>query len=276
VRSRHRSWQVRNKGLLWLLLAAAGIVGWCFIRQQPSLEPFSYISTQSPEKQPGDSPSDPKWFTRSYASSRAVYPYSVVPGGVSGAYELRDAALHDPVVARHFAGFDYERARLVKVSEKRSAYLSYRIGDHVYWTRHKVSLHPGEMLITDGTIVARTRCGNRLASTPVGATSPLEPSSEELERPRAALMPLIPAALVDPIPSPLPDPSIPEQKAGAGPLPAHIGGMKWFIPPFYIPSGSSGGPGAPLAVTPEPSSLLLIGSGLVAVGWRVRKARKRS
>lgn len=274
MRTRRRPWHVRNKGLFLLLFAAAGIVCWSFVNQQPSFDSLSSISTQSQNNHSLDNPSEPAWSTDVYDSSRPVYPYSVIPGGVSGPYELRDAALHDPVVARHFAGFNYDRAHLVKVSKPQSEYVSYRIGARVYWTRHKVSLRPGETLITDGTITARTRCGNRVAAAPMGAGSSLEPSLEELEQPRTSLGPLLPAAMIDPIPSTLPDPSIPEEKALPGLPVAKHAGIPWFIPPLYIPPGSSGGPSEPLAVTPEPGSLLLISSGLAAMGWRVRIAKR--
>ncbi|MBV8051953.1 MAG: PEP-CTERM sorting domain-containing protein [Acidobacteriaceae bacterium] len=207
-----------------------------------------------------------------YSTDRRVYPYSVIPGGVLSVDELRNAALQDAVVARHFKGFNYDRAHLVRVSEARSVYLSYRIGDRVYWTRHKIALHPGEMLITDGTTAARTRCGNRIAAAPLDAGSPLEPSLEEFEQPRAPSLPIIPAALVDPIPSKLPDPAIPEEKAAPLIAAAKHSGIPWFIPPVYIPQDSHDHP-EPLAVTPEPGSLLLISSGLAAVYWRVRKAK---
>lgn len=43
--------------------------------------------------------------------NRPVYPYSIVPGGVRDAQELKWAADHDPVVRAHYAGFDYDHAR---------------------------------------------------------------------------------------------------------------------------------------------------------------------
>ena len=36
---------------------------------------------------------------------RPVYPYSVIPGGVESAQELKNAVLRDSVVAGHYAGF---------------------------------------------------------------------------------------------------------------------------------------------------------------------------
>ena len=68
--------------------------------------------------------------------NRPVYPYSVVPGGVKDAHELKWAAEHDPVVASHYAGFDYDHARIVQLVLARTVYVSYRIGNKIYWTRH--------------------------------------------------------------------------------------------------------------------------------------------
>ena len=42
--------------------------------------------------------------------------------------DLREIAEHDPVVAQHFQGFDYEHAHLVTVSEKQLMYVAYRTG----------------------------------------------------------------------------------------------------------------------------------------------------
>jgi hypothetical protein len=50
------------------------------------------------------------------ASARPVYPYSVVPGGVEDARELKWVAEHDPIVAAHYAGFDYDHARVVRLT----------------------------------------------------------------------------------------------------------------------------------------------------------------
>jgi hypothetical protein len=271
-RGSHRPSRVRSKWLALLFLLAA-VVTWQFARQQPSSE-FSHSPSGKPESgllqgQRGDYPSqarqsDSKLLARGV--NRLVYPYSVIRGGVANPDELKRMMEYDPVVSRHFKGFDYQRARVVQVSEKQAMYVSYRIGDRVYWTRRKVSLHPGETLITDGAIVARTRCGNRVAPVPLDAGSPLEPSTEELE---------LPVILRDPDPSPpvlATVNSVPDKSPPAVIPPAKGSGW-WFIPPpVYIPSGGSGGT---LAVTPEPGSILLISSGLAAVYWRSRKARKK-
>ena len=124
---------------------------------------------------------------RPQMEARPIFPYSVVPGGVQDARELKWVAEHDPVVAAHYAGFDYDHARVVRLVLARTAYVSYRIGNHVYWTRRRITLHKGEKVITDGKITARARCANRVEELPQQATSSLEPPVVKFD------MPLLPA-----------------------------------------------------------------------------------
>ena len=108
-------------------------------------------------------------------SSRPLYPYSVIPGGIESASELRKAVANDPVVAAHYAGFDFAHAHVVRLTEARSAFVSYRKGNAVFWTSKKLRLLAGETLITDGTHTSRTRCGNQVSDAP---RSPVAPSGE--------------------------------------------------------------------------------------------------
>ena len=115
---------------------------------------------------------------------RPVYPYSVVPGGVEDVNELKWAAEHDPVVAAHYAGFDYDHAQVVRVTLARTAFVSYRIGNRIYWTRRRIALHKGEKLITDGKMTARTRCANQVKETPQQqAAAPVEPQAQKFDEP---------------------------------------------------------------------------------------------
>jgi hypothetical protein len=116
---------------------------------------------------------------------RAMFPYSVVPGGVDSVDELRKAIATDAVVAGHYTGFDLSKARVERLDAPRIAHVSYRVGEHVYWTRKSMVLPAGERVITDGTHVARTRCGNQVADLP-GATSLAEPAAAVLNTPTAS------------------------------------------------------------------------------------------
>jgi len=232
------------------------------------------------------------------AQKRGVYPYSVVPGGVEDLDDLRRATQHDYVVWQHYARFQYEHARLVRATEARQVYLSYRLRDRIFWTRKRVRFHVGELLLTDGNITARAKCGNQVSETPKPDVSEEEPADDVFDKPVAALEPLAPAL---PIRSSLVPPSLP----GVNPLPPQGpqlftgGGFLFPIVPFGVPI--PGGlcetaaqeqfeqshgivdnernekpcvPHRKPPVVPEPSTLVLIGSGLAAVYWRYRKTAR--
>jgi len=215
------------------------------------------------------------------SAGQQTYPYSVIPGGVRDVPDLQEHAARDYVVRRHFAGFNYRRARLIRSDKAREVYLSYRIRDHVFWTRRKVQLLPAELLLTDGTITARARCGNQLSENPKPEVSDEEPAADVLDQPVAEIVALGP---VLPFHFPTVHPSLPGIDANPPTAP------KLFAGGFSFPYVDFGGtrvphlckPGEeekdkrcrhhhkPPAV-PEPATLLLIVSGLAAIGWRFRR-----
>jgi hypothetical protein len=115
-------------------------------------------------------------------NAEPVYPYSVVPGGVATPAALRRAIQDDPVVRRHYANFDISAMHVVRLRQAQLAHVSYRIGDHVYWTKRRRRLNAGETMLTDGEHYARTRCGNQLAVVP-GQTSGEEPEPAVFDAP---------------------------------------------------------------------------------------------
>lgn len=233
---------------------------------------------------------------------RPVYRYSIVPGGVKDARELKWVAEHDPVVAAHYAGFDYDHARVVRLVLARTAYLSYRIGNKVYWTRHRVSLKKGETVITDGRMTARTRCANRVEEVPQQGTSESEPSAAQFEEP---IQPLAGTAMAAP-PGPFESSLANRQPVpGLGPAPPlsqydPLGGGGPFVPISMPPLPSVCGVGTKkpkgavgseveaavgrgktkkgdpcstggMVETPEPGTWLLVASGLAFMYWRGRQ-----
>ncbi len=114
-------------------------------------------------------------------ASRPVYRYSVISGGAHNRQELRDAISRDPVVADHYRTVSLDRVRVEKLTEERRAYVSYRVGDRVYWTKHKVTLPEGERILTDGVNQIRARCGNCISYEPQLPTSDEEPDAIEFE-----------------------------------------------------------------------------------------------
>lgn len=231
--------------------------------------------------------------------ARPVYPYSVVAGGVEDAKELKWVAEHDPVVAAHYAGFDYERAQVVRLTLARTVYVSYRIGNNIYWTRRRLTLHKGEKLITDGRITARARCANRVEEAPQQqAAAPVEPPVQKFDEPVGAgegtaiqsppiafesallnrpgapgLGPEGPLSLYDPFtggsamsisPPPLPVPAglcVPVKKKGSS---------------IEIESDAAGkkkktGPCGSTETIPEPGTWLLFATGFAAIYWLARR-----
>lgn len=230
---------------------------------------------------------------------RPIYPYSLVSGGVRNASELKAAVEHDPALALHYAGFDYANARLVQLLRERSVYVSYRIGNRIYFTRHRVKLHKGEMLLTDGKMTARTRCANRVEEKPQQESSSMEPPAAKFDEP---LMPAISTAMETPA---VPFQTSLERAALAPPLGMYdpISGGNWTPmapPPLPNVCGITGtkkpGEKGPATVSsgkgsknknvdicqggssevPEPGTWMLVGSGIAALLWMTRRRLSRS
>ena len=276
-RTRHSRKRARTRFLVALLFAATAAVTWQFARQQPA----SSLSYSSPQPRAvGLNEVEPSGLSsQAYSSfiasrpSRPAYLYSVVPGGIASAEELREAIKHDPVVAREFKGFDFQLAHLVQVSGKQSMHVAYRIGDKVYWTRKKVALHTGETLISDGKIVARTRCGNRIAVAPLGPPAMADPATADFDQPIFSNEMV--THEVEPQLETYPAAVLPPPEANTL-LPTKRRKIPFFILPFFGVPGTGGGSShTPLAVAPEPGTLLLLSTGLVGVYWKTRKSRRK-
>lgn len=210
-----------------------------------------------------------------------LLPYSVIPGGVGNAEELKNAIANDPVTARHYTDFDAAKAQVVRLDRNRSVYVSYRLGNRVYWTSHRLTMLKGETIITDGEHEARTRCGNRISNTPQQPVSMKEPEQVALENPPLPALPK----------------DIPEWAFPIADLVPTLGSVDGpheavFVPPFIPPIVPLGGGSSsnkpttpttpvtptgplppPVTATPEPASLLLLSSGILAV-WMRRKHRR--
>ena len=305
IRRRRTSRHRRNRKLRRVLLAvfclglAIGFAGVAL----PNLIPSHFHAYQSAFPDPKTAEASrylelTEQATLGEIESRPVYPYSVVPGGVKTVSELKWAAEHDPVVGAHYAGFDYDNARVIVLKATLSAYVSYRIGNKVYWMRRRISLKKGESVITDGRMMARTRCANRIEEVPQQQTSSSEPPATKFDEPvhpstgtafasppapfQSALLnrpslpglgPAPPLSLYDPfspgtwIPiSPPPLPSI----CGVGKKPTTVAGVT------KKRNGDPCGNGGSSGEVPEPGTWLLFGTGLAAIYWKTRQRFVRS
>ncbi len=244
----------------------------------------------------------------SLPSARRLYPYSVIPGGVQSAGELRSAVLNDAVVARHYADFDVAKTRVISLDRDRLVYVSYRMGEEIFWTNHALRLYKGETLITDGTHEARTRCGNRIADTAQAPSSSQQPALDAFEGFAPAgeleasnlpiggeLAPLAPFVTGHPLAleqSNFARPFYPFAPGaafgpGIGSLNSGGAGSSTGTGSFLNTGGSTGSgsstdsstPGGTPVDTPEPTTILLLSAGLgvwfVAEKFR-RRVRNRS
>lgn len=229
-----------------------------------------------------------------------VFNYSVVRGGVHSVEELRLAMAHDHAIAEHYARFQLERARLVRLNKPALVYLSYRMNGKIFWTRTRHRLTPGEELITDGTIAARTKCANQVSARKQLAVSPEEPPAAALEEvePPPLLPPtetnfpvLYKEALLTPGPAPSPwiGPAVgPLFPMFGAPLPHGTGAHPPHRPICETAAEDSreaklglsddGGKEVnckpkhkPPAAVPEPGTWLMMGSGVLLLSiayWR--------
>jgi hypothetical protein len=113
-------------------------------------------------------------------AARPVFTHSVIPGGAYSSEELRDVLRRDAVIAAHYRDADLGQMRLTTLSKGKAAYVSYRVGDKIYWTRNRVWIPPGESVLTDGTVEIRARCGNCISDTR-GTVAAVEPASGVLD-----------------------------------------------------------------------------------------------
>jgi len=306
-RRHHRNRQIRRALLIFVCASFTFALSAIALRYlTPSL--FHEASNSEPDRRTSEASRNLFLASQKEAlrevEGRTVYKYSVVPGGVRTVQELKQAVEHDPVVAAHYAGFDYDHARVVKLVLARTAYISYRIGSKVYWTRHRVSLKKGETVITDGKMTARSRCANRVEEMPQQATSESEPPAEKFDEPvqpqagtalaappvpfQSALMnrnpvpgfgPAPPLTTLDPIanggvtpilPAVMPGvcgvglPKKPKHSTGVTTLPQSDDQKK--KKKTVDPCASSGGG----TEVPEPGTWLLMASGAVGLYWRAR------
>jgi hypothetical protein len=235
--------------------------------------------------------------------SRPIYRFSVIPGGVYSADELGGARRTDAPVALHYADFRSDRAVLGTLTRDSLMYVSYRKADRIYWTAKKHRIRKGEAVLSDGTHLARARCGNRLSFTPM---SPLMPGlqlpeeafdapepPEELNLPKAPPLtpgfdgPDLPLAMVLPRAETFPTTEAtrsPVTPFGFFPIIAPIGmiGVPGGGPArpgtganTGIPGVIGAAPGGVLGAVPEPATLTLIPAGLACLLIGLRRRRSR-
>jgi hypothetical protein len=140
---------------------------------------------------------------------RKAYRFSVVNGGIYSSAELVFARRTDPVVGAHYAQFG--KNVVFRVTTKNLySYVSYRKNNCIYWSRTRHRIPKGELLLTDGEHLARTRCGNQLSDSPQKPTaSGSEPTEADLNTSEAVSLPDIETSSVPGVDFYMPADSLP-------------------------------------------------------------------
>lgn len=244
---------LRRLEILGFVVLAIGICGMVLISAtsagRGAAEPMPLYVTPAPAP-----PSSTAISVSTESHLRFYYQYSVIPGGVQSADELREAVADDAVVADHYADFGLKHVNFVTLGRDQAFYVSYRLPTGVYWTSRPMLLHRGEKLVTDGFNLARVRCGNRLSEVPLAPISPIQPAPEEMNV----------ASVV---------------RAPQGILhPAHLLHRPpiVFVPiiPFFIPPGGSGPPPF-FAFAPLPAANAVVVLVMISLTLLLRFALRR-
>jgi hypothetical protein len=261
-------------------------------RPADSFTPRPVSATAEQFNLPFDSIRDDSSFSNS-SRVAALYPYSVIPGGARTSVELRNAVERDSTVRAHYADFVVANTRVARLQKPQAFYVSYRVGNNIFWTKEAVLLPAGETVLSDGSHLARTRCGNRLALAPAAPISKTEPAPEAME---AANPAVLLANNESPFDLPMAPPPVTSIEAppvapasGAPPLGFFFPGVPFTVGSGGTPTPPGGGgpvtPGTPATPPPpsgppptvppgpptppisaaEPAELLMLAAGLAGI-----------
>jgi hypothetical protein len=224
-------------------------------------------------------------------AGRAIYPYSLIPGGVRNSFELSQSIAHDPVLAEHYRDIRPAAMFPLRLVTDTEGYVSYRVGSHIYWTHHLVRIRKGELVLTDGSRMVRGRCGNQIVPAylrPKGVPTtldPMEPPPVVFESGYPPVMNVPPAQALLAEKNAPPLPITPATPGGSTPpafWPPVAPPVAWCcsgstqtgtpppVPPVP-PTGGGGGdtpvppsvpPVTPVTAVPEPGTLLMVATGL--------------
>ncbi len=161
----------------------------------------------------------------------------------------------DPVLSRHFAGFNWETAKIGKLNEETLAFVTHRKGESIKPTAKPIKLPKGDGYITDGVRTARTYCCNDISLMP-SAGLPKKEVEIASEFPVVATPSDVYYSNYTPPGSSDNPPDVPP-----------------YIPPYTPPDDpqpEKKEDPSPSPV-PEPGTLLLMGTGLLALAALYRK-----
>ena len=174
-----------------------------------------------------------------FRAARKIYPFSIIPGGVYDPKELTQSIQLDPSLAEHYRDIQMENLIAVRTQAPTLAYVSFRHGGQIFWSSKELTIPRGELVLTDGKHMIRSRCGNRM----------------QRERPRSAVSS---SAITEQMQDLIMD----------APLPS-IAKLPPYLQPVLSPGALVGDvwkePGREISAVPEPEALILFASGFLFI-----------
>jgi hypothetical protein len=174
-----------------------------------------------------------------FRAARKIYPFSIIPGGVYDPKELEKSIQNDPSLAEHYRDIEMENLIAVRTQAPINAYVSFRCDGQICWTKKTLTIPRGELVLTDGQHMIRSRCGNRIQRKRPGDAVSSSAATEQMQD----------YILDAPMPS--------------------IAKLPRYLQPVVSPGEVLGDiwkePDAEISAVPEPGTLLLFASGILLV-----------
>jgi len=173
--------------------------------------------------------------------------YSLLRGGFNSVDEFFERVKEDPTLHDFYGDCADRNASMHALPEDIVTFSTFRRGEEIKWAQKALLIKKGEYVMTFCGKTVLARCGNLISVSPMQPSEDVPPAM--LEDPEDhAEAPLILSASSDvgggapPLP-PIPPAPISPVAAAVVPAAHH---PFWFIPPFWVPQGSShGGPTLP-------------------------------
>lgn len=243
--------------LIVLALVAIGLLVQSFLNRQKPEAPIRVAMEKSEE--PADASSE----------IRGKYYGLCKKNSIRSVEDFRTTVQKDPVLAVHFADFNWETARLGKQENALWTYVSYRKGETIKRTSKPVRLPKGDGYVTDGNRVVRTFCCNDyIEAPPPREMSMAEPpkTTERVDAPPRRAAPPQKVAALPPVED---SPSVIAESFEKSPAVPGVPTSFTSPPgsPTFRNNTSHHPPPSPPTVVPEPATILLVGVGGAVLGF---------
>jgi len=169
---------------LWLILLAGLLFTGCTrssisSSSKPSASHAASDASLDSDDWSWESPAHVQTASVKPRATHPVYPFSLVSGGVYSANDLARALATSNSLRAHYANFDFKHVRLIRIQNNTPAFVSYRKDGKIFWTKHKVTLDAGELVLADGHYLVRARCANQISFAP---QQPVDPIPSDVEQ----------------------------------------------------------------------------------------------